>query len=249
MSTTTHVRQHNSVLAAAEKRALIWIATRLPRWINSDHLSALGLAAMAGAGASFVVAETDPVAGATLVVLCLLLNWFGDSLDGTVARVRDQQRPRYGYYVDHVIDLAGTALLFGGLAASGYMSPTIAALVVAAFFLVSAETYLATHARGVFKMAFLGVGPTELRILLAAGAVALVNTPTVDPFGVGPMRLWDLGGVIGAIGMGITFVVSSSRNTRALYLEETRPAFAAEGRCGAVSPVARMNGSSEGGRV
>ena len=222
MSTTTHVRQHNSLLAAAEKRALFWIASRLPRWINSDHLSGLGLAAMAGAGVSFWVAQADPVAGATLVVLCLLLNWFGDSLDGTVARVRNQQRPRYGYYVDHVIDLAGTALLFAGLAASGYMSPLIAALVVAAFFLVSAETYLATHARGVFKMAFLGVGPTELRILLAAGALALIRTPIVDPMGLGPVRLWDLGGTIGAIGMVITFIVSSSRNTRALYLEETR---------------------------
>ena len=134
MSATTHVRQHNSLLAVAEKRALVWMASRLPRWINSDHLSALGLAAMAGAGASFWVAQTDPVAGASLVVLCLLLNWFGDSLDGTVARVRDQQRPRYGYYVDHVIDLAGTALFFAGLAASGYMSPVIATLVVAAFF-------------------------------------------------------------------------------------------------------------------
>ena len=218
----THVRQHNSVLAATEKRTLIWIAERLPRWINSDHLSALGLIAMAGAGASFVLAETDPVAGAILVVLCLLLNWFGDSLDGTVARVRNQQRPRYGYYVDHVIDLAGTALLFAGLAMSGYMSVTIATLVVAAFFLVSAESYLATHARGVFKMAFIGIGPTELRILLAAGAVALVNTPIVDPFGMGPVRLWDLGGIIGAIGMGMTFVITSAQNVRALYVEETR---------------------------
>ena len=223
MSTTTHVRQHNSVLAAAEKRTLIWIAHRLPRWINSDHLSALGLAAMAGAGASFVVAGTDPVAGAILVVLCLLLNWFGDSLDGTVARVRDRQRPRYGYYVDHVIDLAGTALLFAGVAASGFMSVTVATLVVAAFFLVSAETYLATHARGVFKMSFMGVGPTELRILLAAGALALINSPTVDLFGIGHVRLWDLGGVIGALGMATTFVVSSTRNVRALYVEETRP--------------------------
>ena len=222
MSTATHVRQHNSLLAAAEKRALIWMATRLPRWVNSDHLSALGLASMAGAGIAFVIASSDPVAGASLVVLCLLLNWFGDSLDGTLARVRDQQRPRYGYYVDHVIDLAGTAMLFAGLAASGYMSPAVAALVVAAYFLVSAETYLATHARGVFKMAFLGVGPTELRILLAAGALALINTPTVSPFGVGPLLLWDLGGVIGSIGLFGTFVVHSARNTRALYLEETR---------------------------
>src|SRR5688572_4103298 len=222
MSTATHVRQHNSILAASEKRALIWMATRLPRWVNSDHLSGLGLASMAGAGLAFVLAASDPVAGASLVVLCLLLNWFGDSLDGTLARVRDQQRPRYGYYVDHVIDLAGTAMLFAGLAASGYMSPAIAALVVAAFFMVSAETYLATHSRGVFKMAMLGVGPTELRILLAAGALALINTPTVSPFGLGPLALWDVGGVIGSLGMIVAFVVSSTRNVRALYLEETR---------------------------
>src|SRR5687767_3570111 len=222
MSTTTHVRQHNSVLAAAEKRALIWIAERLPRWIKSDHLSALGLAAMAGAGASFWMAQSDPVAGAVLVVLCLLLNWFGDSLDGTVARVRNQQRPRYGYYVDHVLDLAGTAMLFAGLAASGYMTPGVAVLVVAAYYLVSAETFLATHSRGVFKMAFLGVGPTELRVLLAAGAVALINTPMVAPFGIEPVRLWDLGGVIGAAGMIGAFMAASWNNGKALYAEETR---------------------------
>jgi archaetidylinositol phosphate synthase len=221
MSATTHVRQHNSMLAASEKRLLVWIASRLPRWINSDHLSALGLAAMAGAGASFYIAQMDPLAGASLVVVCLLLNWFGDSLDGTVARVRNQQRPRYGYYVDHVIDLAGTALLFSGLAASGYMSPLVATLVVAAFFLVSAETYLATHARGVFKMAFIGVGPTELRIVMAAGALAVINTPMVDVAGLGTVRLWDLGGVIGAVGMVGTFVITAMQNIRMLYAEET----------------------------
>ncbi len=222
MSTAAHVRQHNSILAAAEKRALVWMAERLPRWINSDHLSALGLVSMAGAGASFWLAASDPVAGASLVVMCLLLNWFGDSLDGTVARVRDQQRPRYGYYVDHVLDLAGTALLFSGLAASGYMSPAIAVLVVAAYYLVSAETFLATHSRGIFKMAFLGVGPTELRVLLAAGALALINTPVVAPFGIPPVRLWDLGGVIGSEGMIGAFIAASWKNGKALYAEETR---------------------------
>jgi len=103
------------------------------------------------------------------------------------------------------------------------MSPLIATLVVAAFFLVSAETYLATHARGVFKMAFLGVGPTELRILMAAGAIALITSPTVSVMGLGPVRLWDLGGVIGAAGMTGTFLISSMRNIKALYVEETRP--------------------------
>ena len=222
MSTAAHLRQHNSMLAAAEKRALIWMASRLPRWIHSDHLSALGLLSMAGAGLSFWLAASHPIAGATLVTLCLLLNWFGDSLDGTVARVRDQQRPRYGYYVDHVIDLAGTAMLFAGLAASGYMTPGVAVLVVAAYYLVSAETFLATHSRGVFKMAFLGVGPTELRVLLAAGAIALVKTPMVAPFGIVPVRLWDLGGVIGAAGMIAAFIAASWNNGKALYAEETR---------------------------
>jgi phosphatidylglycerophosphate synthase len=222
MSAIAHVRQNTSVLANAEKRALIWMAHRLPRWINSDHLSALGVAAMAGAGASFWLAATSPVAGAFLVVACLILNWFGDSLDGTVARVRDQQRPRYGYYLDHVLDLTGTALLFGGLSASGYMSPLIAVLVVSAYYLVSAETFLATHSRGVFTMAFIGVGPTELRILLAAGALALIDNAWVTPFGIAPVRLWDLGGVIGAVGMIGAFVVSSARNARVLYLEETK---------------------------
>jgi archaetidylinositol phosphate synthase len=222
MSVASHVRQHNSILATAEKRALIWMAERLPRWIHSDHLSALGLVSMAGAGASFWLASVEPVAGASLVVLCLLLNWFGDSLDGTVARVRDLQRPRYGYYVDHVIDLAGTAMLFAGLAASGYMSPAIAVLVVAAYYLVSAETFLATHSRGVFKMAFLGIGPTELRVLLAAGALALINTPMVAPLGIQPVRLWDLGGIIGSIGMITAFVAAAWNNGKALYAEETK---------------------------
>ncbi len=222
MSTAAHVRQHNSILAPVEKRALIWMAKRLPRWINSDHLSALGLVSMAGAGLSFWFAGSDPVAGASLVVLCLILNWFGDSLDGTVARVRDQQRPRYGYYVDHVIDLAGTAMLFAGLAASGHMAPAIAVLVVAAYYLVSAETFLATHSRGIFKMAFLGVGPTELRVLLAAGALALMSNPIVAPLGIEPVRLWDLGGVIGAAGMIAAFVAASWNNGKALYAEETK---------------------------
>ena len=222
MSVASHVRQHNSILATAEKRALIWMAERLPRAINSDHLSALGCVSMAGAGLSFWLASVDAVAGASLVVVCLILNWFGDSLDGTVARVRNQQRPRYGYYVDHVIDLAGTAMLFAGVAASGFMSPAIAVLVVAAYYLVSAETFLATHSRGIFKMAFLGVGPTELRILLAAGALALIETPMVAPFGITPVRLWDLGGVIGSAGMIAAFTAACWNNGKTLYAEETR---------------------------
>ena len=112
-------------------------------------------------------------------------------------------------------------MVFTGLAASGHMSTTMAALVVAAFFLVSAEAYLATHARGVFKMSFLGVGPTELRILLIAGAFALINMPVVTPLGSIEWRLFDLAGMIAVAGMVATFVITSATNVRVLYLEET----------------------------
>jgi len=220
----SHVREHKSVLAAAEKRALIYIAKKLPRAVNSDHLSAVGLAAMLGAGLSFAAYRISPVWAAPAVVAFLVANWFGDSLDGTVARVRQQQRPHYGFYVDHVIDLAGSTFLLSGLACSGLMSPLIAASLLCAYLLVSAETYLATHAAGVFRMSFMGFGPTELRILIAIGAIKAAMTPQVDVPALGVMRLFDIGGLIGAAGLIVACVAAAVRNTRALYLAEPMPA-------------------------
>ena len=127
-----HTRLHQSLLAAPEKRALVWMAGHMPARINSDHLSALGLISMAGVGVSFWLAGARPAVGVPLVVFCLVLNWFGDSMDGTLARVRNQQRPRYGFYLDHVIDIAGTAMMLAGLASSGHMNPLIAAVTLAA---------------------------------------------------------------------------------------------------------------------
>jgi phosphatidylglycerophosphate synthase len=227
-----HSRENHSLLAGPEKRVLIWLAHRLPRAVNSDHLSALGLAAMFAAGLSFAAFRLTPWAAAG-VVISLAVNWFGDSLDGTVARVRNQQRPRYGYYVDHVIDLAGTTFLIAGLAASGLMWPLLAAVVLAAYLLVSAETYLATHARGVFRMSFLGLGPTELRIVVAAGAVKAALNPSIFIGSVGPLALFDVGAAIASVGLVVVFKVSAVRNTRALHAAERLPGQ----RCG-VSPAA-----------
>lgn len=217
-----HVRENNGLLTDIERRALIWIAERLPRRINSDHLSALGLSAMAGSGLSFAAFALTPWA-AWGVVLSLALNWFGDSLDGTLARVRGHQRPRYGYYVDHVIDLAGATFLMIGLAFSGLMSPLSAAAVLAAYLLVSAETYLATHSRGVFRMSVLGFGPTELRILVAIGALRAAYDPWVALGPLGMMRLFDVGAIIAAASLAVVFVVSAARNTKALYAAEPPP--------------------------
>src|SRR5215470_586128 len=206
----THVREHRSILAAAEKRLLIFIAERLPRFINSDHLTSLALAGMALAGAAFAAARWDRRA-LWLVVIALALNWFGDSLDGTLARVRRTERPRYGFYIDHVLDIAGAALLFGGLACSPFMTPLVALVLLVAYLLVAGEVFLATAVRGVFRMSVAGIGPTELRLLLGAGAVALLNDPHVS---IGPVtvRLFDFGGGIGIVGLIGAFVVSVVRN-------------------------------------
>jgi phosphatidylglycerophosphate synthase len=216
-----HTREHRSVLASAEKRLLVAIATRLPRWLHSDHLTLLGLLSMPAAGLAFAAIGTSSWAAPALAA-ALTANWFGDSLDGTLARVRDRQRPRYGYYVDHVIDLAGTAALLTGMGASGLMQPSIAIAVLAAYLLVSAETYLATHSVGIFRLSCGGVGPTELRILIASGGFYVAAHPWVDIAGR-QVRLLDVSGVIAAAGLIIVFMASAIRNTRALYLAEPLP--------------------------
>ena len=217
-----HTRINTGLLAALEKRTLLWIAHRLPAWMHSDHLSAIGLAGMLGVGAAFAVGGTYRWA-LPLVCLALAINWFGDSLDGTLARVRNHQRPRYGYYVDHVLDLLGTAILFGGLMLGGHITPAIGLMLVAAYFAVTAEVFLATAARGAFRMSFAGFGPTELRVVLGIGALALMRDPHVTVPGLGTFPLFDVGGVCAVAGLAATFIVSSMVNGRALYQEEPLP--------------------------
>jgi archaetidylinositol phosphate synthase len=214
-----HVREHQSMLARAEKRALVWMARRMPRRVSPDHLTLLGLLSMLLAGLCFWAARFEPLA-LTGVIVALALNWFGDSLDGTLARVRQQQRPRYGFYVDHVIDIAGSFLVVGGLALSGYMNPLIAMGLLVAYLMVTAEVFLATHARAVFKLSFLGMGPTELRIVLGIGVIHLLYRPEVSLFGLGHYRLFDIGGIVAIAGLGVALIVSAARNTKFLYLEE-----------------------------
>lgn len=214
-----HRREHTSLLAGAEKHLLVWIAQRLPPAVNADHLTGLGAAAIVGVAASFAAAPYSPCA-LLGVPIFLALNWFGDSLDGTVARVRNQQRPRYGFYIDHVVDIANATVLFGGVAVSGLASPWIAAALLTGYLLLCAESFLATHTVGVFRISFSGFGPTELRILLSVGAVVAVWRPIVRPFGLGEYLLFDVGGLIGAIGMLIAFVISAFRNARTLYRAE-----------------------------
>ena len=213
-----HIREYGGLLAEPEKKALLWLAHRTPRWINSDHLTALGLLAMLSAGASYWTASRNRYA-LILVVVSLAINWLGDSLDGTLARFRNCQRPRYGYYVDHVIDLFGTAALLGGLALSGYMSQIIALALLAAYSLVEAEVFLATHVQQIFKLSCFRIGPTELRIVLSIGTLYLLHNPRVHLAGKGFM-LFDIGGIVAIVGLLAAFIFSAIRNTRSLYQAE-----------------------------
>lgn len=211
-------RVQESWIAAAERHALLWLAVRIPERIGPDHLTALGLAAQMGAGAGYALSGRNRYV-LLAVIACLALNWLGDSLDGTLARVRQRLRPRYGFYVDHMVDSFGAIALMGGLALSGYMHPWIAVGLLIGFLLLSIQSYLATHTLGEFRISFWGFGPTELRILLALGNLALFRWPVVHLFG-GSYRLFDVGGVIGLAGMGLMVVVFTLRNTIRLYREE-----------------------------
>src|SRR5215475_1857039 len=136
-------RIQDSWTAAPERRLLQWLAARMPAPLGPDHLTVLGLLSQVGAGACYALAARNRYA-LLGVIAFLVLNWLGDSLDGTLARVRRCQRPRYGFYVDHVVDAFGTFFLLGGLAVSGYMSERVAVGLLIVYFMLSIEVYLAT---------------------------------------------------------------------------------------------------------
>jgi len=213
------LRLQESFTAPAERKALAWLAARLPARINSDHLTLLGFVSMFLAGASYALSRTHR-AGLIFATIFLALNWFGDSLDGTLARLRNCQRPRYGFYVDHMIDTFGGFFLMGGLAMSGFLDWKIALGMYVAFLMLSVEVYLATYAVGTFRLSFAKFGPTEIRILLAIGNLELWLHPDARIFG-SAYRVFDIGGMIAIAGMLLMSIGSTILNTIKLYRAET----------------------------
>lgn len=211
-------RIQESLVATAEKRALTWLAMRTPSKITPNVLTLIGFLSQCGAGLCYALARLNP--DALLVgIACLALNWLGDSLDGTLARFRNQERPRYGFYVDHIADTIAALFLMGGLALSGYVHPGIATGMLVAFLMLSIEAYLATYSLGRFQLSYWKFGPTEIRILLACGNVALRRHQVVTLFGR-RMLLFDLGGAIAIAGMALMLIASTTRHTLTLYNEE-----------------------------
>ncbi|MDQ2855010.1 MAG: CDP-alcohol phosphatidyltransferase family protein [Acidobacteriota bacterium] len=209
------------MLAPLERVVLRGLVRRLPPWVNSDHLSALGLVAMFFAGVFYALSRQNPLM-LHFVNVCIFLNWFGDSLDGTLARYRNRLRPRYGFYVDHIIDTFGALFLILGLAISGYMSERVAAAVLIVFLMLAINSYLAAYALGVFKISQWKMGPTEMRLLLMVGNVFLIYRPYTKIFHHRYL-LYDVGGVVSIIGMGFILIFLSIQNTHTLYEMERLP--------------------------
>ncbi len=213
-------RAQTSVLTTFEKRTLLWLAKRIPAGVNSDHLTALGFISLIAAGASYAWARYEPYA-LLLVIVFLITNWFGDSLDGTLARYRQQQRPRYGFYIDHILDAIGMSILMCGMALSSYLSWQVAAAFTVAYLLLSIEIYLATYTIGTFHLSYWRFGPTELRILLAIGNLFALRRPTALVMGQ-EYLLFDIGFAVGTVALVLILVQATVSHTVNLYKEETK---------------------------
>ena len=211
-------RINHALTASSERRLLEWLARRMPAWVTSDQLTTLGLTAQIASGATYAFAGRHRHL-LVLTILCLVLNWFGDSLDGTLARIRQQQRPRFGFYVDHMVDLLGAIAMMSGLGCSGLVHWPIAIAMLIAFLLLAAESYLATYTLSRFHLSHGLFGPTEIRLLLIAGNLALLRSPWCTVFHH-RLLLFDLGGTIAATCMFVTAILITARHTAQLYREE-----------------------------
>jgi phosphatidylglycerophosphate synthase len=218
---TSARRVNQALTASVEKRVLQWMAGHAPHWVTSDQLTVLGLCAQIGAGLSYAWSRYHRYA-LWLVVVCVVLNWLGDSLDGTLARIRCQQRPRYGFYVDHMVDIFGSVALMCGLGCSGFVHWQTAIALLISFLLLSSESYLATYTLSCFQLSQSIFGPTEIRILLILGTLVLLHSPYATLFGH-RMLLFDLGGAIAAIIMFAMAIGVTLRHTAQLYRQEPLP--------------------------
>jgi archaetidylinositol phosphate synthase len=214
-------RIQQALTAPVERKVLQWLAEKTPECVSPDHLTLLGFAAQFLAGFSYALARWSKYA-ILLATFFIALNWLGDSLDGTLARYRRRLRPRYGFYVDHMVDTFGASFLMLGLAVSTYLHWQIAAAMLVAFLVLSVETYLTAYTLSDFRLSHGMFGPTEIRLLLAIGNVALIVHPYARLAGR-QFLLFDVGGAIAVAGMTGMAIIATIQHTIELYRQEKLP--------------------------
>ena len=174
-------RIQTSVLNAAEKRVLVWLAQRQPRWVTSDGLTAIGVAGAIIVALGYILSNYH-IGWLWLASLGFVINWYGDSLDGTLARVRNTQRSIYGFFLDHNIDGITMAIMCIGAGLSGMLNLYIAMAVLAVYLMLSISVYINAHLKNEFKLTYASMGPTEFRLIMI-----VVNTLFAT---IAPLREW-----------------------------------------------------------
>ncbi len=171
-------RIQTSIINAAERKALVWLAQRQPRWVNSDMLTAVGVFGAFLTGLGFFLTRYD-LSWLWLSSAGLVVNWYGDSLDGTLARVRNQQRPLYGYYLDHTVDCINEALMFVGAGLSPLMNLDLALAAFILYLFLTINVSINAHLKSEFRLTYAKLGPTEFRLLIVIANTILVTSPSI----------------------------------------------------------------------
>lgn len=215
------LRIQTSFINGIEKRALVWLAKRMPRWVNSDMLTTVGTLGALIVAIGFALSCIN-VQWLWLSSFGLLVNWFGDSLDGTLARVRDCQRPIYGYYVDHTVDCINEGLMFIGAGLSPFLHLDLALLAYAIYLVLTINVSINAHLKGEFRLTYFKLGPTEFRIIIVMANTLLIAIPALAAianthtlFGVTvTMHVLDYVAAVIIFAMALIYVVTSISDAR-----------------------------------
>lgn len=176
-STEKSVRIQTSVLNGVEKKALLWLAERQPKWVNSDTLTFIGFIGSVIIAAGYILSNYN-INFLWLASLGLVINWYGDSLDGTLARFRKQQRPVYGFYLDHTMDAINETFMFMGVGLSPFMRFDLSCILLAIYLMLTLNVSMNAHLKGEFRLTYAKLGPTEFRlIVIIVNAILVFDKP------------------------------------------------------------------------
>lgn len=189
-------RIQQNLLARNERRLLNWLCARLPRWVTPDKLTILGLIGSFMTFAGYVLSNLGPL-WLILAIAGYLVNWFGDSLDGSIARFRHIERPSYGYFIDHSCDGLTVLMILTGMGLSPFVTMDYAMVALAGYLLLAIHTFLSARVLGEFKLSYMAGGPTELRVMLI-GLTVMMMVLGDDPGVFGAISGFDI--FVGAVG-------------------------------------------------
>jgi archaetidylinositol phosphate synthase len=219
------IRVNDSVLGVLERPALAWMANRMPAWIQPNHLTLLGVFGAFLTAAGFILSRWS-LPWLWLACLGLAANWLGDSLDGTLARHRRIERPRFGFFVDHMSDLFSQAIIFFSVGLSPCTHFAVACLGLVAFLMGFAYTLIGLHVHGIMRITYFGFGPSEIRALLLLGNLSMLTFGIVHlripfvPAAFGPVSGHDLGiGFLSLMAAGLIAALAV-REARALAAQD-----------------------------